>query len=144
LFSTLDSSGNFYWLGPLGTEQTGEDVFAELKLIDAQVQNYLLDIVYEGYKLRFFGSQVALDSSAKEPLGVAVLMFEQPSESEPPIGNSSQIQSLIWHGKNSLGKKIDSSRIALNYDEALALISYDKKQGLSVRRMHLKDWKSDK
>jgi hypothetical protein len=140
LFSTLDSSGNFYWLGPLGTEQTGEDVFAELKLIDAKVQNYLLDIVYEGHKLRFFGSQAALYSSLEEPLSVAVLMFEQENENELPLKNNKQIQSLIWHGKNSQGEKTDSSRIALNYDEALALISYDIKKGLSAKRMHIKNW----
>jgi hypothetical protein len=142
LFSTLDSNGNFYWLGPLGEEQTGEDVSAELKLIDAKAQNYLLDIIYEGYKLRFYGSQAALDSSAEEPLGVAVLMFEQPNGSEPAIKNSSQIQSMIWHGKH-LQEKTDSSRIALNYDEALALISYDKRRGLSVKRKLLKGWSSD-
>jgi hypothetical protein len=139
LFSTLDSNGNFYWLGPLGTEQTGEDVFAELKLIDAKVQDYLLDIIYEGHKLRFFGSQVALDSSAEEPLSAAVLMFEQTNDIEPPFKNNRQIQSLIWYGKNSQGET-DSSRIALNYDEALALISYDKKRGLSAKRLHIKNW----
>jgi hypothetical protein len=140
LFSTMDSSGNFYWLEPLGAEQTGEDVFAELKLIDDKARDYILDIVYEGHKLRFFGSQTALDSSFEEPLGVAVLMFEQANESEPPLKNNKQIQSLIWHGKNSQEKKTDSSRIALNYDEALALISYDKKRGLSAKRLHIKNW----
>jgi hypothetical protein len=139
-FSTLDSNGNFYWLGPLGTEQTGEDVFAELKLIDANAQNYLLDIVYEGHKLRFFGSQTVLDSSAEDTLSVAVLMFEQAKESEPPLKNNREIQSLIWFGKNSQGERTDSSRIALDYNEALALISYDKKRGLSARRLHIKNW----
>jgi len=140
LFSTLDSNGNFYWLGPLGVELTGEDVFAELKLIDAQAQNYLLDIIYEGHKLRFFGSQAALDSSAEEPLSLAVLMFEQAKESEPPLKANKQIQSLIWHGKNPQGEKTDSSRIALNYDKALAIVSYDKKNGLYARRIHIKNW----
>jgi len=136
LISTLDSNGNFYWLGPLGAELTGEDIFAELKLIDDKAQDYIFDIIYEGHKLRFFGSQVALDSSAEEPLGVAVLMFNQANESEPPFKNSKQIQSLIWYGKNST----DSSRIALNYDEALALISYNKKRGLFANRLHIKNW----
>jgi len=140
LFSTLDSNGNFYWLGPLNTEKTGEDVLAELKLIDGKPQNYLLDLTYEGYKLRFFGSQTALDSSVHEPLSVAVLMFRLPSENEPPFENSEQVQSLIWHGKNSPDENKDSSRIALNYHEAFALISYDKKRGLFARRMHLKNW----
>jgi len=139
LFSTLDSNGNFYWLGPLDSWLTGEDVFAELKLIDEQTQNYLLDIVYEGHKLRFFGSQVALDSSKEEPLSVAILMFEQENENEPPLKNNKQIQSLIWHGKNLQGAA-DSSRIGLNYNEAVALISYDKKKGLSARRRNIKNW----
>jgi len=139
LFSTLDSNGSFYWLGPLGVELTGEDVFAELKLIDDRAQNYLLDIIYEGHKLRFFGSQAALDSSAEEPLSLAVLMFEQAKENEPPLKANKQIQSLIWNGKNLQGEA-DSSRIALNYDEALAIISYDKKRGLYARRMHIKNW----
>jgi len=136
LFSTMDSSGNFYWLGPLGTELTGEDVFAELKLIDDQVQDYILDIIYEGYKLRFFGSQSAVDSSKEEPLSVAVLMFEQENENEPPLKDNKEIQSLIWYGKNSA----DSSRIGLNYDNAIALISYDKKRGLSAKRTNIKNW----
>jgi len=140
LFSTMDSSGNFYWLGPLGTKLTGEDVFAELKLIDDQAQDYLLDVIYEGCKLRFFGSQAALDSSEEEPLSLAVLMFEQANESEPPLKANKQVQSLIWHGKDSQGETSDSSRIALNYEEALAIISYDKKKGLYARRMHIKNW----
>jgi len=140
LLSTLDSSDNYYWLGPLGTWLTGEDVSTELKLIDDQVQNYLLDVIYEGHKLRFFGSQAALDSSAEEPLSVAVLMFEQENESEPPLKDNKQIQSLIWHGKNSQGEKKDFSRIALNYDEAIALISYDKKSGLFAKRARVKNW----
>ena len=139
LFSTLDSSDNYYWLGPLGTWLTGEDVFAELKLIDEQAQNYLLDIIYEGYKLRFFGSHAALDSSSEEPLSVAVLMFEQKNENEPPLKNNKEIQSLIWYGKNSQGEA-DSSRIGLNYDKAIAIISYDKKRGLFARRMNIKNW----
>jgi len=134
LLSTLDSSENFFWLGPLGSWLTGEDVFAELKLIDEQAQDYILDIIYEGHKLRFFGSQAALDSSENEPLSVAVLMFEQ--ENEPLLKDNKQIQSLIWHGK----KSADSSRIGLNYDGAIALISYDKKRGLSARRTNIKNW----
>ncbi len=140
LLSTLDSSENFYWLGPLGSWLTGEDVFAELKLIDEQAQDYILDIVYEGHKLRFFGSQVALDSSKEEPLSAAVLMFEQTDENEPPLKNNKEIQSLIWYGKNLQGKETDFSRIGLNYDKAIALISYDKKRGLSARRTNIKNW----
>ena len=138
LFSTMDSnsSENFFWLGPLGTWLTGEDVYTELKFIDDKVQDYLLDIIYEGHKLRFFGSQTALDSSAKEPLSVAILMFEQADENEPPFKNDKQIQSLIWNGKNST----DSSRIALNYDDALAIVSYDKKSGLFAKRARIKNW----
>jgi len=139
LLSTLDSSDNYYWLGPLGTWLTGEDVFAELKLIDDKAQDYLLDIIYEGHKLRFFGSQAALDSSLEEPLSVAVLMFGQANESEPPFKDNKQIQALIWNGKNSQGEK-DFSRIALNYDEAIALVSYDKKRGLSAKRTRIKNW----
>jgi len=140
LLSTMDSSGNFYWFGPLDTWLTGEDVFAELKFIDEQTQNYILDIIYEGHKLRFFGSQAAVDSSAEEPLSAAILMFEQENESEPPLKDSKQIQSLIWYGKNLQGEKKDSSRIGLDYKEAIALISYDKKKGLSARRTRIKNW----
>jgi len=140
LFSTMDSSGNYYWLGPLDSWLTGEDVFAELKFIDEQVQDYILDIIYEGYKLRFFGSQVALDSSKDEPLSAAILMFEQKNENEPPLKDNKQIQSLIWHGKSSRGENADFSRIGLDYDEAIALISYDKKRGLSAKRITVKNW----
>jgi hypothetical protein len=140
LFSTLDSSDNYYWLGPLGSWLTGEDVSTELRFIDDKVQNYLLDIIYEGHKLRFFGSRVALDNSAEEPLSTAVLMFEQENENEPPLKNNKQIQALIWNGKNPEGEKMDFSRIALNYDEAIALISYDKKRGLSAKRARIKNW----
>jgi hypothetical protein len=140
LFSTLDSNGNFYWLGPLNTEITGEDVFAELKLFNYKPQDYVLDLVYEGYKLRFFGSQAALDSFVEEPLSIAVLMFKPANENEPPFKNNEQIQSLIWNGKNEI---LDSSRIALNHEEAMVIISYHKKKGLSARRMHLKGWSPD-
>jgi len=140
LFSTMDSSGSFYWLGPLDAKLTGEDVFAELTLIDDKVQDYIFDIMYEGHKLRFFGSQTAIDNYIEEPLSVAVLMFEQADESEPPFKNNGLIQSLIWYGKNSQEEKSDSSRIALNYDEAIALISYDKKRGLYAKRARIKNW----
>ena len=139
LFSTLDSNGKFFWLGPLGAELTGEDVFAELKLFNYRPQDYILDLVYEGYKLRFFGSQAALDSLAEEPLSAAVLMFKPADESEPPFKNSNQIQTLVWNGKNEK-KTADSSRIALNYKEAVALIFFNGKRGLSAKRMHLKGW----
>jgi hypothetical protein len=139
LLSTLDSSGSFYWLGPLSTELIGEDVFAELKLFNYNPQDYVLDIVYEGYKLRFFGSQAALDSLAEEPLSVAVLMFKPTNENEPSFKNIKHVQSLIWNGKNE-NKAPDSSRIALNYEEAMAIISYSKKNGLATKRMRLKGW----
>ncbi|MDR2732738.1 MAG: hypothetical protein LBB36_05920 [Fibromonadaceae bacterium] len=138
MLSTLDSTGNFYWLGPLGTEQTGEDVFAELKLIDDNPRDYILDLVYEGCKIRFFGSQTAVDSSVEEPLSVAILMFKPADENEPSFKNSRQIQSLVWNGKKE--EKADSSRIALNYAEAFAMISYNEKRGVSVKRMHIKHW----
>jgi hypothetical protein len=140
MLSTLDSNGNFYWLGPLGTEQTGEDVFAELKLIDDKPKDYILDLVYEGCKMRFFGSQVAADSSEEEPLCAAILMFKPINESEPPFKNSTQVQSLVWNGKKE--EKADS-RIALNYEEAFAMISYDKKRGFSAKRMRFKNWNPD-
>jgi hypothetical protein len=138
VLSTLDSSGNFYWLGPFGKEQTGEDVFAELKLINDKPQDYLLDIIYEGYKLRFFGSQTALDSGGQEPLSVAILMFKPANENEPPLMNSKQIQTLIWRGKKE--NENDPTRIALNYTEAFALISFDNKGGLFAKRLHVKGW----
>jgi len=140
LLSTMDSSGNFYWFGPLDTWLTGEDVFAELKFIDNKEQNYILDIVYEGHKLRFFGSQAAVDSSEKEPLSAAVLMFKQENENEPPLKDNKEIQSLIWYGKNLHGKGADSSRIGLNYNDAIALISYNEKRGLSAKRARIKNW----
>jgi len=143
LLSTLDSNGNFYWLGPLGVELTGEDVFADLKIFNYNPKDYILDIIYEGHKLRFFGSQTALDSLAEEPLSVAVLMFKLANESEPPFKNSKQIQSLIWNGENGKETASDSSRIALNYEEAMAIIHYHEKNGLSARRMYLKNWSPD-
>jgi len=140
LLSTLDSNGNLYWLGPLGAELIGEDVFAELKLFNYNPKDYVLDIIYEGHKLRFFGSQAALDSIAEEPLSVAILMFKPANESEPPFKNDKQIQSLIWNGENETS---DSTRIALNYEEAMVIIHYHEKNGLSARRMYLKDWSPD-
>ncbi len=138
MFSTLDSNGNFYWLGPFGKELMGEDAFAELKFFDGKPQDYLFDLIYEGHKIRFFGSQTALDSATEEPLSVGVLMFNSENETEPPFKNSSRIQSLIWKGKSEKGA--DSSRIALNYSNAMALISFNKKRGLSAKRINLKDW----
>jgi len=140
LLSTLDSNGNFYWLGPLSTELIGEDVFAELKFFNYNPKDYILDIIYQGHKLRFFGSQTALDSLAEEPLSIAVLMFKPTNQSEPPFKDNPQIQSLIWNGEN---KTSDSSRIALNYEEAMAIIHYHEKNGLYAKRMHLKDWNPD-
>ncbi|MDR0516486.1 MAG: hypothetical protein LBH25_05510 [Fibromonadaceae bacterium] len=137
LLSTLDSNGNFFWISNLGREYTGEDVHAELKLFGGKPQDYLLDLVYEGHKLRFFGSQTAVDSAAEEPLSVAALMFKQANENEPPFKDSRQIQSLIWNGKSS---RTDPSRVALNYEEAFALVSFSDKLGLRVKRMHFKNW----
>ncbi len=141
MLSTLDSNGNFYWLGPLGEELVGEDAFAELKFFDGKPQDYFFDLIYEGCKFRFFGSQIALDSAAEEPLSVAVMMFKPENETLPPFKNNEQIQSLIWKGKTEEGA--DSSRIALNYPNAMALISFDKKRGFSVKRMSLKGWLPD-
>ena len=137
MLSTLDSNGNFFWLSGLGTEYTGEDVFAELKLFNDKPQDYLLDIIYEGCKLRFFGSQTAVDSAGNEPLSAALLMFKTANESEPPFKNDEQVQALIWNGKSS-GE--NQTRIALNYFEAYALVSFNQYLGLRVQRMHLKDW----
>ncbi len=140
MLSTLDSNGNFFWLGPLGSELTGEDVFAKLKLINDKPKDYILDLIYEGYKLRFFGSQTALDSGGQEPLSVAVLMFNPANENELPFKDSKQIQTLIWKGK----KETDSTRIALNYANALALISYDAKNQFFAKRLHIKNWNPGK
>jgi len=140
MLSTLDSNGNLFWLGNLSEKYTGEDVYAKLKLFNDNPQDYMLDLVYENYKLRFFGSQAALDSVGEEPLSVAVLMFKPNNENEPPLKESGLVQSLIWKGK-SLGS--DSSRIALNYQEAFALVSYNKKLGLRAKRMYLKNWNPD-
>jgi len=142
LLSTLDSNGNFYWLGPLSAELIGEDVFAELKLFNYNPKDYILDIIYEGHKLRFYGSQAALDSLAEEPLSIAILMFKPANPSEPPFKNNAQIQSLIWNGKNE-NEPSDSSRIALNYEDAMAIIHYHEKNGLYAKRMHLKGWNPD-
>jgi len=140
LFSTLDSNGRFYWLGPFSAELTGEDAFAELKIFNYNPKDYILDIIYEGHKLRFFGSQTVLDSSVEEPLSVAILMFKMVDEMEPPFKDNKQVQSLIWNGKNETS---DFSRIALNYSDAMAVIHYREKKGLSARRLHLKGWNPD-
>lgn len=132
MLSTIDSSGNLYWLGPLDAEQTGEDVAAELKIFNINQQDYILDLVYEGCKLRFFGSQAALDSTAEEPLSVAILMFEPLGK----ITDNKEMQVMIWKGKEI---NSDSSRIAL--EETMALISFNKKRGLSASKIRLKDWK---
>jgi hypothetical protein len=137
LLSTLDGNGNFFWLTNLNEKYTGEDVQAELKLIEGNPQNYLLDLVYEGYKLRFFGSQTALDSAVKEPLSAAILMFKPEDEYEPPLKDDELIQALIWKGKN---EDINSNRIALNYPEAVASIFIYSRMAPGVKRMHLKGW----
>jgi hypothetical protein len=67
-------------------------------------------------------------------------MFKPINESEPPFKNSTQVQSLVWNGKKE--EKADS-RIALNYEEAFAMISYDKKRGFSAKRMRFKNWSPD-
>jgi hypothetical protein len=141
IISTLDSTGNFFWLGPLSAELTGEDVSAELKLFSHNTKDYVFDLIYEGHKIRFFGSQTALDSSEAEPLSVAVLMFSPKDENTPPLQKDGQVQSLIWRGKNE--DSADPSRIALNYPEAMALISYNERRGLYVKRMRIKDWRPD-
>jgi hypothetical protein len=64
-------------------------------------------------------------------------MFKPANESEPPFKNNAQIQSLIWNGKSS---DADLTRIALNYFEAYALVSFNQRLGLRVQRLHLKDW----
>jgi hypothetical protein len=138
LLSTLDSSGgDFFWIGNLSKEFTGEDVYAKLKLFNDNPKDYILDLVYENYKIRFFGSQAALDSVNEEPLSVAILMYKLDNENEPPLKENGFIQSLIWNGKNPGS---DSSRIALNYHEAYALVSYSEKFGLRAKRMYLKNW----
>jgi hypothetical protein len=141
MFSTLDSTGRLFWLSNLSKEYTGEDVQAELKLFNNKAQDFLLDLIYKDHKLRFFGSQAALDSTSEEPLSVAVLMFHPEDENEPPLKNSEEVQVLIWKGKNEKGA--NSSRIALNYAEAFALISSNRVHGLRAQRMHLKGWSPD-
>jgi len=136
MLSTLDSSGNLFWMGPLNTELTGEDVFAELKLVSLKAQDYIFDLIYEGHKIRFFGSEAALDSSETEPLGVAILMFNPKDEKTLPLQNNELIQSLIWNGKNA----IDSSRLAMDYPETMAVISFNKKRGLIAKKLLLIDW----
>ena len=136
LLSTLDNSGSLFWLGHLSEKYTGEDVLAELKLFDGNPQDYMLDLIYENYRFRFFGSQTALDSTLEEPLSAAILMFK-PANDEIALKENGLIQSLIWNGKN---EGPDSSRVALNYPEAYALISFSKQIGLRVKRMHLKNW----
>ena len=122
MLSTLDGGGGFYWL-TLGEKLTGRDVDANLKLFNNKPENYLLDLVYEGYKLRFYGSQVALDSAKKEPLSVALLMFKTEKDFEKDV----QAQIVL-------------QRDSLNYKNAIALISYNPKAGLSAKKMHRKGW----
>lgn len=119
MLSTLDTNGNFYWLGPLSKELMGEDVFAELTFFDGKPQDYIFDLIYEGHKLRFYGSQLALDSATAEPVSIAILMFKPEKET------------------------VYFSHADLNHPEAMALISYSKTLGMGIRRMHLKGWKPE-
>ena len=116
MLSTLDSTGNFFWLGPLGEELIGEDVFAQLKLFNGNPQDYVFDLVYEGCKLRFFGSQLALESAGEEPVSVAAFMFKK--------------ELVIT----------DFGNIDLDHPETMALVSFDKKNGLTAKKMRLRDW----
>ncbi|MDR2580127.1 MAG: hypothetical protein LBC85_03935 [Fibromonadaceae bacterium] len=141
MLSTLNKDGNLFWLSNLNEKYTGVDVHAELKLFNNKPQDFLLDLIYEGHKLRFFGSQTALDSTSEEPLSVAFLMFKPEDENEAPLKDNTQVQVLIWRGKNENGT--DPSRIALNYAEAHALVSFNRTLGLRAQRMHLKNWNPD-
>ncbi|MCL2206885.1 MAG: hypothetical protein FWB90_02185 [Fibromonadales bacterium] len=129
MLSIIDSTGSLFWLGPLGKELVGEDVSAELKLFDGSLQDYVFDLTYEGNRLRFFGSQLALDSAAKEPASVSVIMFKK--------------ELFIWNGYGE--ESADFSSIDLDSPEAMALVSYSKATGLSAKRMRLREWEpSDK
>jgi len=112
MLSTMDSTGNLFWLGPLNGELLGEDVQAGLRFIDGNLQDYVFDLIYEGHKLRFFGSQLALDSTAQEPVSLAVSMFKK--------------ELAIWNEEY--------------VPETMTLIFYDKRKGFSAKKLRLKDW----
>ena len=122
MFSTLGSNGNVFWLGPLGKELLGEDAFAELRFIDGNLQDYVFDLVYESHKLRFFSSQLALDSALEEPLSVAVMLFNK--------------ELAIWNGKDAT----DFSRIDLDYPETMVLVSFNRNTGLTAKKIRLREW----
>ncbi|MCL2261223.1 MAG: hypothetical protein FWC15_07715 [Fibromonadales bacterium] len=112
MLSTLDSTGNWFWLGPLSRELLGEDVQAELRFIDGNLRNYVFDLMYEGHKLRFLGSQLALDSTAQESVSLAIPMFKS--------------ELAIWNEEH--------------IPETMTLVYYDKHKGFAAKKLWLKDW----
>ena len=116
MLSTMDSTGNLFWLGPLNSKLLGEDVQAELRLINGNLSDYVFDLIYEGHKLRFFGSQLAFDSTAQEPVSLAVPMFKK--------------ELAIWNEEY--------------VPETMTLVFYDKRKGFSAKKLRLKDWEADK
>jgi len=124
MLSIMDSMGNLFWLGPLDKELMGDDVSAELKIFDGSLRDYVFDLTYKGNKLRFLGSQLALDSTAEEPASVSVIMFKK--------------ELIIWNGMKE--ENANFSSINLDSPEAMALVSYNKTTGLSAKRMRLREW----
>jgi len=112
ILSTMDSTGGLFWLGPLSRELLGEDVQAELRLIDGNLRNYVFDLIYEGHKLRFFGSQIALDSAGQESVSLSVPMFKK--------------ELAIWNDEYT--------------PETMTLVYYDKRKGFNAKKLRLKDW----
>lgn len=132
ILSTIDSGGFEYprWQGELSKSFSGEDALVELA---GEGNDYILTVVYEGYKIGFFGSQKALEQAAenteKQPLSVAILMFNANEQDESLLKNLGLAGEVI-------GNKL------LNYKEAIGLISFSENNGMRFEKLHLKGWKN--
>lgn len=129
--------GDFSWIP---AEWIGNDVELSVRFLGDNSRDYIVELGYEGQKLRFWSSEKALAAdSGHGPLGVGVLMFRIAEGAEIPLLHSKEVQTLIWHG--NAGSGTDSTRIVLGAPESMALAATDKGWNtLQVRRMHLRHW----
>ena len=133
----VPAAGAHDWLD---SKRTGEDVKISLTFAGQSSQDFTLDLLFNGYRMRFWSSPRALSQdSSHDTLSVGVLLFPLARETSIPLLHEKRIATLIWNGPPIPGA--DSTRIALGEPESMALAASDEDWStLRVRRLHLKGW----
>ncbi len=130
-------TSDFPWVSPA---LVGSDVKINLRFLSGGAKDYILDLVYEGHRVRLWSSPLALQAdTSNDTLSVGLLLFSPSPEAPVPLASEKRVRTLLWAGSPLPGG--DSTRIALGEPASVAVAATQKDwTSLKVKRLHLQDW----